>query len=547
VQRSQQSKINKEAQVLKKNNWLKQSTQGQLNRRAFLNSSAAFAAAGAAGATLGKAFPARADEPKKGGFMRFGMGDGSQTDILDPATWPGSFTQSAIGGSMCNNLTELLPDGSAAPDLAESYDSSDNAKTWQFKIRKGAAFHNGKTVAPEDVIESMRHHMGEKSESAAKVLLDQVDALSADGTDAVVFKLKGGSSDFPYLLADYHLPIMPAKAGGGMDWGAKVGSGPFILEDYQTGVSAKLKRNPNYYKNSQPYFDEVEFVVIKDMTARTNALVTGEIQFAQDLDAKTLTLVKRNPDINVISTPATRHYTFDMHTQVEPFNNPDVRKALKYAIDREEIQKKVYFGTTSIGNDNPVAKSMKYAFDPQPQYSYNIEKAKEHLKKAGLTSLKVDLSVAEAGFPGCLDAAVLFKEQAAKAGIEINLIREADDGYWDRVWLKKSFVSVDWFGRATCDWLFTTVYAEGAAWNSTHYSNKHFNDLLLQARPEIDEAKRAAIYKEMQQIIHDDGGTLLVAFANYIDGATKKLGHGQIGGLSPMDNGRASERWWFNS
>jgi peptide/nickel transport system substrate-binding protein len=142
---------------------------------------------------------------------------------------------------------------------------------------------------------------------------------------------------------------------------------------------------------------------------------------------------------------------------------------------------------------------------------------------------------------------VLFKEQAAKAGIEVNLIREADDGYWDKVWLKKSFVSVDWFGRATIDWLFTTVYAKGAAWNDTPFADPHFNDLLLQARPETDETKRAAIYKEMQQIIHDDGGTLLVAFANYTSGVAKKLGYGAIGGIFPMDNGRASERWWFNA
>jgi peptide/nickel transport system substrate-binding protein len=505
------------------------------------------AAAGTAAGVFGKAFPALADEPKKGGFMRFGMSDGSQTDILDPATWPGSFTQSAIGGSMCNNMTEIMPDGSIAPDLAESYDSSDSAKTWQFKIRKGATFHNGKAVAPEDVIESMRHHMGEKSESAAKVILDQVDTITADGTDGVVFKLKGGSADFPYLLADYHLPIMPAKSGGGLDWQAKVGSGPFTLESYEPGISAKLKRNPNYYKDGKPYFDEVEFVVIKDTTARTNALVTGELQFAEDLDAKTLGLLKRNPEVNIQSVASTRHYSFDMNVQVEPYNNPDVRQALKYAIDREEILKKVYFGTATLGNDNPVAKSMKYAYDPKPQYTYDIEKAKAHLKKAGLTSVKVDLSVAEVGFPGCMDAAVLFKEQAAKAGIEVNLIREADDGYWDKVWLKKSFVSVDWFGRATCDWLFTTVYADGAAWNDTHFADKHFNDLLLQARPETDETKRAAIYKEMQQIIHDDGGTLLVAFANYTSGTSKNLGYGDIGGIFPMDNGRASERWWFNS
>lgn len=530
-----------------KNNWADMLTGGKVTRREFLNRSAAITGAAVASTTMLKAGLVNAAEPKKGGFMRFGMSDGSQTDTLDPATWPGSFTQSAIGGSMCNNLTELMPDGSIAPDLAQSFESSNGAKKWVFKLRKGVTFHNGKDVTPTDIIESMHHHMGKDSVSAAKVILDQVDSIDADGAETVIFNLKGGSADFPYLLADYHLPIMPAKAGGGMDWEAKVGSGPFALESYQAGISAKLKRNPNYFKEGKPYFDEVEFVVIKDVVARTNALVTGELQFAEDLDAKTLGLLKRNPDVAIQSVPGIRHYSFDMNTQVEPYNNPDVRLALKYAINREEILKKVFFGTATLGNDNPVAKSMKYAFNPQPQYTYDIEKAKAHLKKAGLTTVKVDLSVAEVGFPGAIDAAVLFKEQAAKAGIEVNLIREANDGYWDNVWLKKSFVSVDWFGRATCDWLFTTIYAEGAAWNDTKFSNKHFNDLLLQARPETDDTKRAAIYKEMQQIIHDDGGTILVGFASYISGVSKKLGYNQVGGIFPMDNSRASERWWLNS
>jgi peptide/nickel transport system substrate-binding protein len=520
---------------------------GKVSRREFLNRTAALTGAAVVGSSLLKASLANAAEPKKGGFMRFGMSDGSQTDTLDPATWPGSFTQSAIGGSMCNNLTEIMPDGSIAPDLAESYEPSDGAKKWVFKIRKGATFHNGKDVSPADVIASMQHHMGKDSESSAKAIVDQIDSVTADGSDTVVFNLKGGSADFPYLLADYHLPIMPAKAGGGLDWQAKIGSGPFMLEKYEAGVSAKLKRNPNYYKDGKPYFDEVEFVVIKDVVARTNALVTGEVHLAEDLDAKTLGLLKRSPDVVIQSVPSTRHFSFDMNTQVEPYNNPDVRLALKYAIDREEILKKVYFGTASIGNDNPVAKSMKYAFNPEPQYKYDVEKAKAHLKKAGLTTVKVDLSVAEVGFPGAIDAAVLFKEQAAKAGIEVNLIREANDGYWDNVWLKKSFVSVDWFGRATCDWLFTTCYAEGAAWNDSKFANKRFNELLLQARPETDDAKRAAAYKEMQQILHDDGGTIIVAFSNYTSGVAKKLGYGKVGGIFPMDNSRASERWWFNS
>ncbi|TIP49212.1 MAG: ABC transporter substrate-binding protein [Mesorhizobium sp.] len=517
------------------------------SRREFLSGAAALAGAAGISFVLPKPGIANAAEPTKGGFMKFGMSNGSQTDTLDPATWPSSFTVSALGGSMCNNLTEILPDGSVVPDLVESFEPSGGATKWVFKLRKGATFHNGKDVTPADIIESMRHHMGKDSQSAAKAVLEQVGSIEADGKDTVVVKLNSGVADFAYLLADWHLAIMPAKAEGGLDWTARIGTGPFVLEHFDPGVSAKLKRNPNYHKDGKPYFDEVEFIVIRDAVARTNALVTDVVQYMEQLDTKTINLLKRNPDIAVQMVRSAVHNSFDMNTQVEPFNNNDVRLALKHAINREEILQKVYFGTAQVGNDNPLSPSMPFAIDPQPQHKYDIAKAKEYLKKAGYEKLKVDLSVAENSFFGSIEAGTLFKEQAAKAGIEINLIRESDDGYYDKVWLKKPFVSVEYFGRATADWLFTQFYESGAAWNATKFSNKRFDEILAAARAETNQAKRSSQYAEMQQILHDEGGAIVVAFLNYISGVSNRVGFDTVGGVFPMDNGKASERWWLNA
>ena len=234
-----------------------------------------------------------------------------------------------------------------------------------------------------------------------------------------------------------------------------------------------------------------------------------------------------------------------MDTTAKPFYKPDVRMAFKYAIDRDDIIRKVFLGEAMKGNDTPVASSMPFYKNPSPQIDYNIEKAKEHLAKAGLTSLDVDLSVAGAAFPGAIDAAVLFKEHAAKAGININVVRESDDGYWENVFLKKPFNGCDWYGRATCDWLFSLAYSEDASWNNTHWKNPRFNELLVSARSETDQTKRAAEYAEMQQILHDDGGVITVAFVNWVYGLSKKIAHGPISGIFPCDNLRMSERWWM--
>ena len=111
--------------------------------------------------------------------------------------------------------------------------------------------------------------------------------------------------------------------------------------------------------------------------------------------------------------------------------------------------KKVFLGHGKVGNDNPIAPGIKYAIDPTPKFTYDPEKAKFHLKKAGLSSLKVDLSAADAAFTGAVDAAVLYQEHAKAAGIDINVVREPNDGYWDNVWLKKPWCASYWNGRPT--------------------------------------------------------------------------------------------------
>ena len=477
--------------------------------------------------------------------MRVGTNDGSQTDTLDPATWPGSFTGGAFGGSMCNNLTEVMADRSVAGDLAESFESSSQSKRWVFKLRKGLTFHDGRKLTATDVVASMMHHVGPNTKSPGKAIFAQLDSIKADDDLTVVFNMTASNPDFPYMLSDYHLPVMPAKDDGSMDFSKPIGSGPFILEHWVPGSPAKFKRNPNYHKNNKPYFDEVEFLPIPDVVARTNALLTGEVQFINNLDIKTLAMLRRNTNIHVNSTQSLRHFSFDMNTQVAPFDNPHVRLALKYAIDREEILDKVFFGNATIGNDNNVAKSLKFSADTPPQYKYDPEKAKEHLKQAGLTSVTVDLSVADAAFPGAVAAALLFKDQAARAGVNVNVIRESDDGYWSKIWRQKNFVGVDWYGRPTVDWLYSTTLAKGAAWNDTKFENERFSTLLDAGRVETDESKRAKIYQEMQQIVHDDGGLIVVAFANYIDGCSNKIANGDIGGVYPMDNFKMTERWWM--
>jgi peptide/nickel transport system substrate-binding protein len=447
-------------------------------------------------------------------------------------------------GSLGNGLTEMDAKGDVKPDLAESMEPSKGASVWVFKLRKGLTFHNGKDVTADDVVASFRHHMAADSKSAAKSILEPITDIKTDGKDQVVFTLKDGSTDFPYLTSDYHLPIMPAKDND-VDWQSGIRTGPFVLEKFEPGVRAKMKRFANYHKEGQPYVDECEILSIIDVTARTNALVTGDVHYIDRVDLKTLGLLQRNKDVKILEVTGYGHYVLPMLTDLPPFNDVNVRMALKYALDREDVLKKVFLGHGTTGNDNPISPSVKYGVNPEPIHKYDPEQAKFYLKKAGLSSLKVDLSAADTAFSGAVDAAVLYKEHAAKAGIDINVIREPNDGYWDNVWMKKGWCASYWNGRPTCDWMFTTAYAADAAWNDTHWKNPRFNELLLKARSTPEGPDRAAMYAEMQQLLHDDGGLVVLVFNAYVDAYSAKLEHDDVAANMEDDGLKLPSRWWF--
>jgi peptide/nickel transport system substrate-binding protein len=514
---------------------------GRIGRRDFLKGAAAL------GVTLGAAqslLPSQAQAaPKKGGRLRAGLAEGGSTDSLDPQTYTDIYMIS-VGFATHNTLTEINPAGELVGDAAEGWDASADAATWTFKIRKGIEFSNGKTLTAKDVIASMNHHRGEDSKSAAKSNADPIESMKADGDNTVVFNLKSGNADFPYLMADYHLLLMP-EVDGKADWQNYIGTGGYVLESFEPGVRTKLKRHGNYWKEGRAHFDELEFLVIADVNARQNAVATGEVDVISRCDLKTVHLLARRPGIRVEEETGFLHYTAPMHTKIAPFDNNDVRLALKYAVNREQLMDKILKGHGTLANDQPIAPSVPFHAGLE-QRTYDIDKAKFHLKKAGLSSLKVDLSAADAAFAGAVDAAVLMKEQAAPAGIDINIVREPNDGYWSNVWLKKPWSMCYWGGRPTCDWMFSQAYAEGANWNDTHWSHERFNMLLKEGRGELNASKRAEIYREMQQLVRDEGGVVVWGFANYVYAMADKVQHGpDVAANWELDGGRYPERWWF--
>ncbi len=517
-------------------------SEGKISRREFLTRTTAIGAAAAVAPTLliGEAQAA----PKRGGHFKAGIGSGSTTDSLDPGTYSDTYMQQ-LGFSHHNYLTEVDHTGAAQPELAESIEPSADATTWVVRLRKGIEFHNGKTMTADDVVASYNWHRGEDTKSAAKGVVEAVQDIRTDGPNTVVFELNQGNADFPYIMSDYHIPVMPS-AGGKVDATSGIGTGGYVIKEFQPGVVARLERNPNYWKPDRAHFDSVELLAIKDVVARTNALATGEIHLMDRCDLKTVHLLKRNRDVSIEQHTGTQHYSIPMITTSAPYSDNNVRMALKHAVDREALVKTILRGYGQTANDHPISPANKFFNKDLPQRPYDPDKAKFYMKQAGVSSLNLDLSAADSAFGGAVDAAVLYKEHAAKAGININVIRESNDGYWSNVWMKKNWCMCYWAGRPTEDWMFSIAYASGANWNDTFWEHARFNELLVKARGELDEAKRRTMYYEMQQIVRDEGGVVIPMYASYVFARSNAVTHApHVAANWDLDGNRAAERWWF--
>jgi peptide/nickel transport system substrate-binding protein len=519
------------------------SVKSGLDRRGFIIGSAATGAAVfATCATL----PRRvlSATPSYGGRIRVGMAHGSTTDSLDPATIGQNGFLGVLSNSFHNHLFDVDESGALKGELVESWEGSDDAAQWVIKLRKGVEFHNGKTMTADDVVASLNYHRSEESKSAAKSYLDDLAEMKIDGPNTVVFTLKEGYADFPYILMDQHFVILPSE-GGKTDWTNNQASGPFMVKDYEPGVRAFLVKNPNYYKNGRPYFDELELLTIADSSARMNALITGEVDLIDRVELKTVGLLSKNPDVSIKETQGDLHYTLPMHSDTVPFDDNDVRLALKYAIDREQLVKTILSGHGSVGNDHPIGTNNAYHASDLEQRQYDPDKAKFHLKKAGQENLSVSIHLADAAFAGAIDAGVLYREHAAKAGIDLKVVREPNDGYWSGVWLKKPWCASYWLGRASAYAMLSVAYSAGADWNESHFNNATFEKLLPEVKVEVDEVRKKELYFELQRIINEEGGSVIPMFGNYVFAASNKLAHGDLRGDRDLDGQKFCERWWF--
>jgi peptide/nickel transport system substrate-binding protein len=428
-------------------------------------------------------------------------------ESLDPA----SPTRFVVINMLYDRLVALDEQGNPIPQLAVSWEADVTAQRWTFHLREGVKFHDGKPFTSADVVYTFRHLLDPELKAPASSILNIVDLDRLETPDdlTVVFNLTEAHSDFASLMSFYQNRIIPDGSGDTIGQ-TGIGTGPFKMDTFAVDGTTVLVANDEYW-GGQPGLARIEVVGISDSQARVLALLADQTDYEEDLNPETLEMVQGNPNYVVQDVPSGNHQTMVMNTTVPPFDDVRVRKALKLVTDRQEIVDIVLQGHGTVACDSPVWMRDPYhlPFDcPQ-----DIARAKELLTEAGYPDgLTVELKVSDVD-AYMIPIAIVYKEQAAKAGINVVITQVPSDGYWSDVWLVEPFVGSHWSQR-TADIALHQIYACGAQWNDGHWCNPEFDQLLVEARLAIDPEKRTELYQKAIQMVVDESGTIIPMFVN---------------------------------
>ncbi|MCT9145016.1 ABC transporter substrate-binding protein [Streptomyces violarus] len=493
-----------------------------LRRRGFLaatTGAAALALVGCGGGTDGKADSDSGGTPKRGGRLRAAFAGGGASETLDPHL-ANLFADVARAKALYDKLADYDADLSAGPRLAAAWQANKTLDRWQVTLRK-ATFHDGRPVTAKDVLYSYRRIADPKQAFRAKASLEPIDldASRATGERTVEFVLKRPTAEFPNVLAAFGAYIVPENATGKDFDQRPIGSGPFRFVSFAPGRSAVFRRHEDYWDGA-PYLDELEFVVANEESARVNALLAGQVEYAHELNPTTARAHEGRGQIEIVRLRNSAMQAFCMKTDRPPFDDRRVREAFFLIADRKELVDGALSGAGEAGNDL-FGKGYEYYADGLPQREQDLDRARALLKRAGAEKLKVtlDTSAVAAGFT---EAAGIFRDQAAKAGVTIDVRMGSKDSYWSDI-LDSGTLCCYRSGAMPIEAHISQRLLTDSTTNATRWRHKDFDALYQQAQSTRDKTGRAAVYERMQRRLYAEGGFLVWGFADWILGTARTV------------------------
>jgi peptide/nickel transport system substrate-binding protein len=475
-----------------------------------------------------------AARPRSGGTLTAGLTGGSSSDTLDPNTMVNNIDYGRVA-----NLFDALvwPDAQARPYLrvAEEMTPNKDATVWTIRLRKGVLFHDGREATADDLIFSIKRIVNPKAPGESANVLRGIDVAAIRKLDrytiAVPFAFPY-STFFEALDQNINVYLLPVD----FDIKHPIGTGPFKLVSFTPGERSVFARWEHYWDQPLPYVDELVMVDYADESSQVNALLSGEVDVVNLLSQDVISSVTAGGKKVMISDGGGWN-PFTMRVDQPPFTDVRVRQAFRLMVDRPKMLEIVFGGHGTIGND--IFGIWDSAYDHAiPQRVQDIEQAKHLLKAAGQEGLAIQLVTSDIG-QGVVNMAEVFAQQAALAGVKVNLRQVTVTDFYGPNYLKWVFAQDYWYYTPYIPQVSLATLPT-SPFNECHFDNPRYNALYKQALATLDESKRAEIAHEMQMIDWTEGGYIIPFFPPVIDGYAPN-----VGGIVPSKYGASFNQWDF--
>ncbi len=423
-----------------------------------------------------------------------------------------------------SGLVSLDVDAQLVNGLAESLEPNASATEWTVRLRKGAKFHNGKSVTAQDVAYTFLRVGDPKKPLFGAGALAQVNLAGMKALDERTLRIPMNApyATFPENIAPiYFFGIVPVD----YDPAKPIGTGPFKYQSFTPGQQSVFTRFEEYWDDQQPYLDSVTVInSFADDTAAFNALQGGDVDVFAFAPLSLAAQASPDGPIRALISQPGQWTPFTMRVDQAPFNDPNVRKAFRLLVDRKQMIQLALSGYGSVGND--VFSPWDHCYDRSLVRDRDLDQAKFLLKKAGQEKLAVELVTSDIA-PGVLQAAQVFAQQALDAGVTVNVRQVTTDIFFGQQYLQWTFAQDFWNYNPYLSQV-SQGYQKGAPYNETHWDNDNYNKLYREALATLDEGKRCEIVKQMQAIDFDQGGLIISSYNQSIDLMTPNVrGFGQ--------------------
>jgi peptide/nickel transport system substrate-binding protein len=450
------------------------------------------------------------------GVLRIGRESDSKT--LDPIR-----TAENLDIWVANNMNAMLvrSDPSATeivPDLAESWEISEDGRTYTFTLRD-AQFSDGDPVLASDVVFSLLRVRDDPA-SAWAANYSNIESVEATGDRTVVVTLTEPSTPFLATLSMVMAAIVPEDdvTEKGEAFGSEpVGAGAFRLVEWTRGSELVLEANPHYWEEDLPKLDGVEWVAVVEDNTRILQVQTGELDAALFMPFNRIPDLQANPDIQVHLDPSTRtDHVLINHTHPE-LSKPELRQALAHATDKQAIVEVATFGYGTPANSYVPAGTLYYNPDNYTR-EFDLEKARALMEEAGLADgVELELMI-QAGDRVEEQVAILLQQQWAEIGVDLS-IRKIDPSQWYDALVAGEYE----LGTAywTNDMIDTDQKVSfGFAMDSnmnflTRYDAPELAELTAAARVESEPEKRMEMYHEIQRVGNEDVNVLNLYYSPF--------------------------------